>query len=71
MRQGLKAVLKDFLRNGAQFLPIQWDFEALQDRMVGFKEDCLSLKEKEEYFYYLNSSEYDEVDTYLYVEKFI
>ena len=68
MREGLKAALTAFLNSDRQFLTLQYDYEALMDRMT--KVDCsripTEVTETEEYSRFYNSDEFSEVDTYRY-----
>lgn len=68
MREGLKAALTEFLNSYRQFLTLQYDYEALMDRMT--KSDCpqtfSGAIENEEYSRFYNSDEFSEVDAYKY-----
>lgn len=73
MRKGLEEALTNFLHTGAHFLPIQWDFEACQDRMFGDISALEAFENEEQrmiYLEYLKSEKYADIDNYLF-EKLI
>ncbi len=66
---GLGTALTEFIRSGAEFLPVQWDFEALSDRMTGDRtpiDEIFDINGKSVYIDCLNNGRFFEADNYLY-----